>query len=91
VPSGPREQRRITTSFGQQAFTAVPESYDSYLNSFVRSLKAWRRGDDLGGRLHAAESALYLVKTLFGLEHRWPPYHDVLFAELTALEGAQGW
>jgi hypothetical protein len=83
--------RAIVEAAGQRAYDAVPESYDSYLNSFVRSMKSWRRADELGGRLHAAESALYLVKTLFGLERRWPPYHDMVFAELAEIEAAQGW
>jgi hypothetical protein len=83
--------RAIVDTAGQRAYDAVPESYDSYLNSFVRSMKSWRRGDELGGRLHAAESALYLVKTLFGLERRWPPYHDMVFAELAEIEPAQRW
>ena len=83
--------RAIVETAGQRAYEAVPESYDSYLNSFVRSMKSWRRGDELGGRLHAAESALYLVKTLFGLERRWPPYHDALVAELPTVGTAQGW
>jgi GNAT superfamily N-acetyltransferase len=57
----------------------------------VRSLKSARRGDDLGRRLHAAESALALVRALFGLESTWPPYHDELEAALPALEAAQDW
>src|SRR5579875_2370295 len=32
--------------------------YDAYLNAFHRSLKAWRRGDELGGRLLASEAAM---------------------------------
>lgn len=69
----------------------VPEEYDGYLNSWVRSLKAWRRGDELGGRLHAAASAFPLVRALFGLEGRWPPYHDRLEPRLSEIEAAQGW
>lgn len=66
-------------------------AYDGYLNSFVRSMKSARRGDDLGRRLHAAESAMALVRTLFGLESTWPPYHDELAPALPAIEKAQGW
>lgn len=69
----------------------VPTAYDGYLNSFVRSLKSARLGDDLGRRLHAAESAPALIRTLFGLESRWPPYHDYLAPVLPAIESAQGW
>ena len=66
-------------------------AYDGYLNSFVRSMKSARHGDDLGRRLHAAESALALIRTLFGLESRWPPYHDMLAPALHDLQVAQGW
>lgn len=66
-------------------------AYDGYLNSFVRSMKSARRGDELGRRLHAAESALALIRTLFGLESTWPPYHDELAPALPAIEQAQGW
>ena len=76
---------------GEHAFDDLDELYDGYLNCFVRSLKAWRRGDELGGRMQAAESALYLVRTLFALERRWHPYHDQLAAPLGELEVAQGW
>jgi hypothetical protein len=66
-------------------------AYDAYLNSFVRSIKSARHGDVLGQRLHAAESALALIRTLFGLESTWPPYHDNLEPALGAIEQAQGW
>lgn len=69
----------------------VATAYDGYLNSFVRSMKAARLGDDLGRRLHAAESALALIRTLFALESRWPPYHDGLDPALPEIERAQGW
>lgn len=82
-----------------RAIAALPEEkaaadaggwFDAYLNAFYRSLKAWRRGDELGARLQAAESMMHLVKTLFSLERRWPPYHDRLLPALQAL-AAQGW
>jgi hypothetical protein len=81
----------IVAAANDHAWRAVPQTYDSYLNSFVRSLKAWRGDDELGGRLHAAESALHLVRLLFGLERRWPPYHDGLARVLPEIEHAQGW
>jgi hypothetical protein len=81
----------IVAKANEAAYAAVPEAYDAYLNSWVRSLKAWRRGDELGGRLHAARSAAHLVQLLFGLEHRWPPYLDALEPALPAIEDAQGW
>ncbi len=83
--------RRIVRRAGDQAWATVPEAYDSYLNRFVRSIKSWRRGDLLGARLHAAGSALDLVRVLFGLERRWPPYYDQLGGRLEAVEEAQGW
>jgi len=76
---------------GEHAHAQLDEHYDAYLNCLVRSLKAWRRGDELGGRMQASESALHLVRTLFALEHRWHPYHDQLAGLLRELEAAQGW
>jgi len=64
----------------------VDEAYDAYLNSFVRSLKTWGRGDELGGRLHASESMAALVRALCGVLGRWPPYHDELVRLLPELE-----
>jgi hypothetical protein len=58
------------------------EHYDGYLNSFVRSTRAWERGDELGARIHAAESLAWLAKALFALEGRVAPYHDRLFVHL---------
>jgi predicted nucleotidyltransferase len=69
----------------------VGVEYDAYLNSWVRSIKAWRRGDELGGRLHAAASVYPLLRALFGLERQWPPYHDQLETRLPELERLQGW
>jgi Nucleotidyltransferase domain len=48
----------ITDAASGAAAARVSEEYDAYLNSWVRSIKAWRRGDELGGRLHAAASVL---------------------------------
>jgi hypothetical protein len=82
---------RMRSEANRVARENVPTAYDGYLNSFVRSMKSARRGDDLGRRLHAAESALALTRTLFGLESTWPPYHDELAPALPAIEQAQGW
>ena len=82
---------RMRSEANRVARENVAIAYDDYLNSFVRSMKSARRGDELGRRLHAAESALALIRTLFGLESTWPPYHDCLEAELPAIEAAQGW
>lgn len=64
--------------------------FDAYLNAFYRSLNAWRRGNMLGAHLQAAESVMHLVRVLFALERRWPPYHDRLLAHLHVLD-EQGW
>jgi hypothetical protein len=60
------------------------EHYDAYLNSFIRSTRAWERDEELGARMHAAESLAWLAKTLFALEGRVAPYHDRLFLHLDA-------
>jgi hypothetical protein len=82
-----------------QALVALPEKgareqiaelFDGYLNAFYRSMKAAHRGNELGARLQAAESIIYLVRTLFALERRRTPFHDRLAGALDSLEG-QGW
>lgn len=82
---------RVATEAGKISRERLAAAYDDYLNSFVRSIKAARRGDELGRRLHAAESATALTRTLFGLQSAWPPYHDSLGAQLPQIEEAQGW
>ncbi len=82
---------RLAAEAGRISRERLPAAYDDYLNSFVRSIKAARRGDELGRRLHAAHSATALVRTLFGLQSAWPPYHDSLAGHLPHLEEAQGW
>jgi hypothetical protein len=76
---------------GEHARANLDEHYDGYLNCFVRSLKAWRRGNELGARMQASESSLHLVRLLFALERRWHPYHDQLAGPLRDLEPLQGW
>lgn len=73
-----------------QAREDVAQLFDGYLNGFYRSLKAARRGNELGARLQAAESLVYLIRMLFALERRRPPFHDRLVTALDALE-RQGW
>jgi len=68
----------------------VSEWYDTYLNSLYRSLKCWRRGNALGGRLEAVESIDALLHTLYALERRWRPYSSRLVVHLHELDG-QGW
>lgn len=64
--------------------------YDTYLNGLYRLLKAWRRGDELGGRLEAAQTADSLLHLLFALERHWRPYSSQLTLRLDALAG-QSW
>jgi hypothetical protein len=65
-------------------------AFDGYLNGFYRSMKAAKRGNELGARLQAAESLTYLVRTLFALESRRAPFHDRLTRALDTLVD-QGW
>jgi len=73
-----------------EASVQVAEWYDTYLNALFRSLKSWRRGNSLGGRLEAVESIDALLRTLYALERRWRPYSSRLSAHLQELAG-QGW
>lgn len=81
----------IVANAGMRVRDDLDELYDDYLNTFVRSVKAWRRGDELGGRMQAAHSCLCLVRLLFAAEGQVAPYHDQLRAPLRELERAQGW
>jgi hypothetical protein len=83
--------RAMGTMPQEQAHAAVLGWFDAYINAFYRSLKAWRRGNELGGRLQAADSAMHLVRLLFALERRWAPYHDRLVSQLETLNSSQGW
>jgi hypothetical protein len=75
----------------EKAKAELPLVFDGYLNAFFRSMKAWRRGNELGGRLHAAVAANQLVQMLYMLERRWGPYLDRLdHAQLGTL-AFQGW
>jgi predicted nucleotidyltransferase len=79
--------RRIPEARAEQE---IAEAYDGYLNGLYRSLKSWRRGNTLGGRLEAAQTAPALVQLLFALECRWRPHSSRLHRHLHHLE-AQGW
>lgn len=82
--------REISTISEEKAHADAAGWFDAYLNAFYRSIKAWRRGNEVGARLHAAHSVDYLAKTLFSLDRRWPPYHDRLAHRLDDLT-EQGW
>lgn len=73
-----------------QASDTIAGLYDAYLNGLYRSLKSWRRGDDLGGRVGAADSVEILLGLLFALERRWRPFSSRLWLHLERLAG-QGW
>lgn len=75
---------------GDKARQDTAEQFDGYLNGFYRSMKSARRGDELGARLQAAESLIFLIRALFALEQRWPAFHDRLVLALDTLE-SQGW
>jgi predicted nucleotidyltransferase len=74
----------------EQAREKAAASYDAYLNSMFRSLKCWRRGDEVGARLNAAQSVDTLLDTLFALERYWRPFASRVYLHLELLEG-QGW
>jgi hypothetical protein len=78
--------RRMGETAEARARAEVASEYDTYLNSYVRSLKAWRRDNELGGRMHAVESMAALARMLHGVAGRWPPYHDELEQTLPELE-----
>jgi hypothetical protein len=44
------------------------ELYDGYLNDVYRSLKAWRRGNELAGRIECGRSLRFLGELLFALD-----------------------
>jgi hypothetical protein len=60
----------------------VAGPYDGYLNALVRGKAAARRGDELGARLHAADSVQYLAAALAALEGKRPRFHDRLAGTL---------
>jgi hypothetical protein len=88
------ETRRLIDALRQmpadQAKAAIEYGYDAYLNGLYRSLKAWRWGNELGGRMEAAQTADYLLHVLFALERQWRPYSSRLIFHLDKLE-RQGW
>ena len=73
-----------------QAPVLIVGWYDAYLNALYRSLKSWRRGNMLGGRLEAADSLDPLLCMLFALEHHWRPFSSRLWRHLDKLD-RQGW
>lgn len=88
------ETTRLINTLSQmpadQAQAAAENWYGTYLNGMFRSLKAWRWGNELGGRTEAAQTADYLLHVLFALERQWRPYSSRLSFHLDKLE-PQGW
>lgn len=64
----------------------LAELYDSYLNDFYRSLKAWRRGRELGARILSGRSLWWLGDLLMGLEGTRAPYTEYWAGRLGELE-----
>jgi predicted nucleotidyltransferase len=64
----------------------LAELYDSYLNDFYRSLKAWARGRELAARLKAARSIWWLGEFLLGLDGKRAPYPGAWEGRLGDLE-----
>lgn len=62
--------------------TDVARPYDAYLNALVRGKAAARRGDELGARLHAADSVRHLAEALAALEGKRPLFYDRLAGTL---------
>jgi len=78
------ELDRILARLG--AAEDVERPYDAYLNALVRGKSAARRGDELGARLHAADSVRHLAEALAALDGRRPAFHDRLTGTLGAWE-----
>jgi predicted nucleotidyltransferase len=62
------------------------ELYDGYLNDLYRSLKAWRRGNELAGRIECGRSLRFLGELLFALDGRRAPYPKEWTGKLGELE-----
>jgi hypothetical protein len=78
------ELDRILARLG--AAEDVERPYDAYLNALVRGKSAARRADELGARLHAADSVRHLAEALAALDGRRPAFHDRLTGTLGAWE-----
>ena len=89
------ETTRLINELGRMPADHVQETvarwYGTYLNGVYRSLKAWHRGLELGGRMEAAETANYLLHLFYALEGRWRPYSSRLTFHLDKLLEPQGW
>jgi len=71
---------------GQLTREELAELYDNYLNDFYRSLKAWRRGRELGARILSGRSLWWLGDLLMALEGTRAPYTEYWGGRLGELE-----
>lgn len=62
------------------------ELYDGYLNDFYRSMKAWRMGNELAGRVECGRSLRFLGELVFALDGIRAPYPTEWQGELGDLE-----
>jgi len=62
------------------------QMYDGYLNDFYRSMKAWRRGNELAGRIECGRSLRFLGELLFALDGVRAPYPKDWQGKLGELE-----
>jgi len=62
------------------------ELYDGYLNDLYRSLKAWRTGNELAGRIESGRSLRFLGELLFALDGVRAPYPKEWPGKLGELE-----
>ena len=62
------------------------ELYDGYLNDFYRSMKAWRTGNELAGRIECGRSLRLVGELLFALEGVRAPYPKEWQGKLGDLE-----
>ena len=60
----------------------INSSLDAYTNAFFRSVKAKKKGYDLGSHIEATASIPPLLNALFGLELRHAPFYGYLEKEL---------
>jgi hypothetical protein len=64
------------------ARSIAAEALDAYINHYYRSAKNLRDGNELAGRLDAAESIPWFLTTLFALHERVRPFNKYLRWEL---------
>jgi predicted nucleotidyltransferase len=80
------EVAELISSAGRVEREELAELYDNYLNDFYRSMKAWRRGRELGARIKGARSLWWLGQFLLGVEGRRAPYPSAWRGRLGDLE-----